>query len=269
MSERAPAKDSAQLTTTHEDDSYLDASAMSIWDHIEELRTRLLRSIIVLIITAAVIALFFADDILDYLASPYIELTNGEPLEQLEPTGSITLYVRIVLMSAAIVSIPYLTYEMLMFVLPGLTKKERRAVLTAIPFATGFFLSGVAFTWFIMIPAAFEFLINFQSDVFNNQWQAQRYFAFLTSLLFWMGVAFEMPIVMYVFGRLGLIGPGTLIRSWRFAIVAIAIAAATITPTVDPFNMVLVMAPMLALYIVSIIFVAIAQRTFRRNIGEL
>lgn len=251
-----------------DDDTYLDASAMSLWDHLDELRRRILRSMVVVTLIAVAIAAFVADDILDYLASPYTELTNGEPLEQLEPTGSITLYVRVVLTSAAIVAVPYLTYEVLMFVVPGLTKKERNAILIAIPFASGFFLLGVAFTWFIMIPAAFSFLINFQSDVFNNQWQAQRYFAFLTSLLFWMGVAFEMPIVMYILGRLGLVGPGALLRNWRGAVIGISIAAATITPTVDPFNMLLVMAPMFGLYLVSVLFVAAAQRTFRRAMGD-
>ncbi len=269
MSEQTSVQTTSNNTTPLPDESHLDASAMSLWDHLDELRRRLLRAIVVVALIAFAIAGFLADDILNYLASPYTDLTNGEPLEQLEPTGSITLYVRVVLTSAAIVAVPYLTYEVLMFILPGLTKKERRSVFVAIPFASGFFLLGVAFTWFIMIPAAFEFLINFQSDVFNNQWQAQRYFAFLTSLLFWMGVAFEMPVVMYVLGRLGLIGPGALIRNWRFATVAIAIAAAVITPTVDPFNMMLVMAPMMGLYVVSIVFVAIAQRTLRRNIGEL
>jgi sec-independent protein translocase protein TatC len=164
-------------------------------------------------------------------------------------------------MSAGIISIPFITYQLLMFIMPGLTDKEKRWVLMSIPFATGFFLLGVAFAWFVMLPTAFEFLYGFQDDVFSNEWTAQRYFAVLTSLLFWIGVAFEMPVILFLLAKVGLIGPRQLIQSWRFAVVAIAIIAAVITPTADPFNMLLVMAPLLVLYAISIVLVTFAARS--------
>jgi sec-independent protein translocase protein TatC len=231
---------------------------MSIWDHLEELRMRLLRSVIVLALSFGV-AIIFTSDIIDYLAKPYTDL--GGQLLNLEPTGSIVMYFRVALMSAGIISVPFITYQLLMFIMPGLTNKEKRWVLTAIPFATAFFLIGVAFAWFVMLPTAFEFLYSFQDDVFSNEWTAQRYFAVLTSMLFWIGVAFEMPVVLYVLAKVGLIGPRQLIQGWRFAVVGIAIAAAVITPTADPFNMLLVMAPLLVLYVISIILVTFAARS--------
>ena len=182
----------------------------------------------------------------------------------IEPTGNVVIYFRIALMSGGIIAIPFITYQLLMFILPALEPNEKRWLFTAIPFTTGFFLIGVAFTWFVMIPAAFEFLFNFQNDIFDNTWTANRYFSFLTSILFWMGVAFEMPIFLYILGRFGIIGPRVLIENWRFAVVAISIIAAFITPTVDPFNMLLVMAPLLLLYVISILFVTIAQRNIKR-----
>lgn len=231
---------------------------MGIWDHLEELRMRLLRSVIAVVIAFGV-SIIFTSDIIDYLAKPYTEL--GGRLQNLEPTGSIVMYFRVALMSAGIISIPFITYQMLMFIMPGLTSKERRWVLTAIPFASAFFLTGVAFAWFVMLPTAFEFLYDFQSDVFSNEWTAQRYFAVLTSLIFWIGVAFEMPVILFVLAKVGLVGPRQLIQGWRFAVVAIAIVAAIITPTADPFNMLLVMAPLLVLYAISIVLVTFAARS--------
>lgn len=237
---------------------------MSIWDHLDELRSRLMRSVISIVI-AFVVVLIFTEDIIRYLAKPYTD--NGGTLLNLEPTGTIVMYFRVALMSAGIVAIPFITYQLLMFIMPGLHRHEKRWIYTALPFTTGFFLIGVAFAWFIMVPAAFEFLLNFQADVFENQWTAQRYFAFLTSILFWVGVSFEMPVILYVVARLGLVGQRALIENWRFAVVAIAVIAAVITPTVDPFNMMLVMAPLLVLYVISIGLVGIAERRFKQQIN--
>jgi sec-independent protein translocase protein TatC len=103
-----------------------------------------------------------------------------------------------------------------------------------------------------MVPAALGFLQDFEKDIFEAGWTAERYIAFLTSLLFWIGVAFEMPVVVSVLARLGILGPRPLIHNWRLAVVLMTIVAALITPTVDPFNMLLVMAPLLLLYLVSI-----------------
>jgi sec-independent protein translocase protein TatC len=158
------------------------------------------------------------------------------------------------------VTVPFATYQLMMFILPGLTAKERRAVLTALPVTTGLFLLGVAFAWFVLIPTAVPFLRNFMSSVFRAEWTAGEYIAFLTSLLFWMGVAFEMPVVFFVLARIGFIGPGALVRNWRLAVVIMTIIAAVITPTVDPFNMLLVIAPLLVLYAVSILLTAIAYK---------
>lgn len=235
---------------------------MSIWDHLDELRSRLLRAVTSVVI-AFLVVLIFTEDIIRYLAKPYTD--NGGTLLNLEPTGTVVMYFRVALMSAGIIAVPFITYQLLMFIVPGLHPHEKRWIYTALPFTTGFFLLGVAFAWFVMVPAAFEFLLNFQADIFENQWTAQRYFAFLTSILFWVGVSFEMPVILYVVARLGLVGQRTLIENWRFSIVAIAVIAAVITPTVDPFNMILVMAPLVVLYIISIGLVGIAERRFKQQ----
>jgi sec-independent protein translocase protein TatC len=237
------------------------AAQMGFFDHLEELRNRLLRVIIALII-GLLIAGALTGPLLNYLIVP----CDCE-LALLRPTDSVVVFFRVALMAAGIMIVPYATYELLMFILPGLTSKEQRTVLMAIPVTTGLFLLGVAFAWFVLVPTALPFLRNFQSDVFRAEWTASEYIAFLTALLFWMGVAFEMPVVMSLLGRLGLITPQTLITNWRLAVVLMTIAAAVITPTVDPFNMLLVIAPLMGLYVISIGMTAIAYRRHQASLA--
>ena len=104
-----------------------------------------------------------------------------------------------------------------------------------------------------MLPAAIGFLSSWQTEVFLQVWQSQKYIPFITSLIFWIGVSFETPLVIFIMAKLNLVTPRFLIKQWRFAIVIIAIAAAMITPTVDPFNMALVMIPLIGLYGLSIL----------------
>lgn len=251
--------------TTHEEEEELAPGTMSFWDHLDELRMRLIRALIGLVI-AFLVSIIFTSDIIEYLAKPFTD--QGGKLQNLEPTGNVVIYFRVALMTGAIAAIPYITYQLFLFVAPGLTDKERGWVLRAIPFTTAFFLLGVGFAWFVMLPTAFEFLVGFQDEVFINQWSAQRYFSFLTSILFWIGIAFEMPVFLFVLARLGLIGPRALINNWRLAVIVIAVLAALITPTVDPFNMMLVMGPLIFLYIFSILLVAFAERRVRQAIEQ-
>jgi sec-independent protein translocase protein TatC len=144
--------------------------------------------------------------------------------------------------------------------LPGLTKREKRYVLLTIPATTVLFVIGVTFTWFILIPPALGFLEGFQPTVFEPEWTADGYLSFVTSLIFWMGVAFQTPLVFFLISLLGFVSAGTLVRQWRVAIVGASIAAALITPTIDPVNMFLVMAPLLTLYALSIVLVFFGRR---------
>jgi sec-independent protein translocase protein TatC len=151
----------------------------------------------------------------------------------------------------------------LMFIVPGLTGKERRMLLTALPAITGLFLVGAAFAWFELIPPALGFLAGFQPTLFKPEWSAELYLGFVTALIFWMGVAFETPLIFFVLALLGFVRPQPLIKNWRIAVVGAAIIAAVITPTVDPVNMSLVMGPLIVLYILSIGMVFVARRIRR------
>jgi sec-independent protein translocase protein TatC len=142
--------------------------------------------------------------------------------------------------------------------LPGLNENEKNYVKWGVPAATILFLVGVAFAWFLLIPTAIGFLSTWQTDIFVQQWQSQKYIPFVTSLIFWIGISFETPLLIYIMAKLGLVTPLFLMQNWRFAFIIIAIAAAMITPTVDPFNMALVMLPLIVLYGLSILLAYLA-----------
>jgi sec-independent protein translocase protein TatC len=230
---------------------------MGLFEHLNELRIRLFRAAVALVI-ATVFSFLFAGQVLDFLRAPY-----GDRFIALGPTDAVVAYFRIALLCGAIISIPVTTYQILSFIVPGLTNKERGYLLRTIPAITLLFLVGAGFAWFLLVPPAVNFLDSFASEIFLAQWTADRYLGFVTALIFWMGVAFETPLIFFVLALLGQVRARTLIKNWRIAIVGAAGAAALITPTVDPVNMFLVMGPLLALYTLSILLVAIGRRLSR------
>jgi sec-independent protein translocase protein TatC len=223
--------------------------------HINALRQHLLRSVLAMIITTA-ISFLFVRDILDYLAAP---LAGGiHELVAIDVTENIGTVMRVTLLSGFTIALPYVIFEIWLFVAPALRIRSRIRGLMAIPAAIFLFVGGMAFAFFIMLPTALPFLFNFMG--LSTQPRPSSYYNFVTLIMFWIGVTFEYPLVIYLLANLGIVKAQTLARQWRLAIVIIAILAAAITPTVDPVNMGLVMAPMTVLYFVSIGLAFLAQR---------
>jgi sec-independent protein translocase protein TatC len=244
-----------------------DEARMSILEHLNELRVRLTRAFLAAIV-GTVIGAFFARSALDYLASPYLRLREDSRLLIIDPTGSVVAYFRVALLIGLTIAIPIITYQLVRFFIPAMNKQERRFFLSTLPAIFILFLIGASFAWFVLIPPALTFLQSFQEGLFVTEWEAGRYITFVTSLLFWIGLAFETPLVLFVLSLLGFVTPGPLIKNWRVAVVVAAVAAALITPTIDPVNMFLVMGPLLILYAISIGLVAIGVRLYRRRIGN-
>jgi sec-independent protein translocase protein TatC len=234
---------------------------MSILEHLGELRNRAFKAALALGV-GFLIALAFTGPILEFLKQPY----GDTRFIALGPTDSVVAYFRVALMTGGILAIPVITYQVLMFILPGLTTREKRYILSSLPAVFLLFMLGVVFTWAVLIPPAIGFFVNFLPGVFEPQWTADRYLGFVTALIFWMGVAFETPLVFFVLSVLGIITSKALIKNWRIAIVGSAVAAAIITPTVDPVNMGLVIVPLLALYVLSIVLVSIGSRFAKRSV---
>ncbi len=230
-----------------------DDKLMPIMGHLRELRNVLVKCAIVLVITSA-ISLTFTTQILQFLIAPY-----GGLLETIDPTENVTTYFRVALTSGAVLAMPFLIYFIWSFIAPGLEAKEKRYVRYIVPGATVLFLLGVGFAWAIMLPAAIGFLADFEPDIFKTSWRASAYIPFVTSLMFWIGVAFELPLIVFFMAKLKIVTANKLLSWWRFAIVGAAIVAALITPTVDPFNMALVMGPLIFLYFLSILLAKLAR----------
>lgn len=235
---------------------------MLLVDHLEDLRRHLFRALIVLV-GMTMLSFVFAARILDLLANP---IGGVEALRSIEVTETIGTFMRVSLMTGFVLAFPYILFELFAFVNPGLKRGERRLVLFAIPFSFVLFAAGIAFTFFVVLPTALPFLLNFLGV--TTVPRPSNYVRFVTSLMFWIGLAFQFPLVIYVLAGLGYVNARTLARSWRIAIVGIAVLAAAATPTVDPVNMAIVMAPMIVLYFVSIVLAALAGAGRRRRVAR-
>lgn len=227
---------------------------MSVWDHVGELRSRLMKAMGALVIATLASLFGLADFFLKWLAQPVGGLHN---LVAIEVTESVGVYMRVGLLSGFIIALPIIVYQLLSFVVPGLYDNEKRWLFSAIPIASLLFLAGVGFSFYVMLPTALPFLINFL-DV-QAMVSISRYINFVTNMMFWIGVAFETPLVVFILAKLHIVSPSMLLKQWRFAVVIIALLAAMITPTVDPVNMGLLMGPLFAIYLLSVLFAKIAS----------
>ena len=236
-----------------------DARA-SFWEHVEALRMHLLRMLIALAICVG-ISFYFAKPLMEFLAEPVGGL---DKLQAIQVTEELGVFMRVALMSGIAIAFPYLAFEIWLFAAPGLNSREKKSTLFGIPVAALLFLTGMTFTYLILIPPALEFLAGF-TDIAQD-WSAAEYFGFITGLMLWIGAFFEFPLVIYVLTSVGLVKPEILLKQWRLAVVIISIIAAAVTPTIDPINMALVMLPMISLYFISIGLSHVAYAARRRNL---
>ena len=232
------------------------------WDHIEDLRMHLFRMLLGLAVGVG-ISFYFTVPLMEYLAGPVGGLTK---LQAIQVTEEIGVFMRVALTSGIAIMLPYIAFEIWLFAAPGLKAKEKKNTLFGIPLATILFLSGMAFTFYVLLPSALPFLGGFTAIAQN--WTAGEYFGFITGLMIWIGIFFEFPLVIYLLTSIGLVKPVILAKQWRLAIVVISIIAAAVTPTIDPVNMGLVMLPMSLLYFISIGMSYIAYAGRKRNMPQ-
>ena len=221
--------------------------------HLDDLRKHLLRATLVLVVMVIIVA-FFMQDLLVWITEP---IGGIEALQSIEVTESLGVVMRIVLLGGFALAMPYIIFELYLFIAPGLKRRARVIGLITIPVAFLFFIGGMAFAYYVMMPAALPFLINFMG--IKTVPRPASYVKFVTSLMFWVGIAFEFPLIIFGMAGMGIVRAEDLIKYWRIAIIIIAVIAAVITPTIDPINMALVMGPMIVLYFLSIALAKIAQ----------
>ncbi len=244
---------------------------MGILEHLDELRIRVTWALGGLMVCTA-ISFIFTSQVFDFLVTdcnfPAIVVDETALKEAcgdiitITPTESLENFFRIAFVSGGIIAMPWLLIQLWKFISPALHKHEKRYAFIFVPSAFLLFLGGVVFAWALLMPPALVFLKTFLSDGVKISWTLDNYIDFVTGFLFWLGVAFEMPLIIYFFARFGLVTPTLLKEGWRFAIVGIAILAAVITPSIDPITMGLTMVPLTILYLFSILLAMIGYRQF-------
>jgi len=228
---------------------------LSVLSHIDELRSRLVKSVIAIAI-GAIISFIFRDYIIYILKLP----AGNVSLQAIEMTEMMGTYMRVSLIGGIILAMPYLTYHLVMFVSPALTRKEKKYVYIILPWITLMFVAGVVFGYFILVPPATRFLLTFGSSVAEIQPRVGNYINLISRLLLAMGLVFEMPVITTFLSRIGVIKPKWLSDKRKAAIIFSFILAAIITPTFDPINQILVAIPLIALYELSILLSRLVYR---------
>lgn len=238
-------EDAGDLGTVFENPS-------SLLPHLTELRTRIINSLVAIVVGALVSSLI-ADQFVTVLAGP---IGGLKALQAIRVTESFHVFFRIALTLGAVLASPYVIAQLWIFVAAGLRPTERRWFYLLFPFALALFLAGVGFAYVVMLPVAVPFLTTFMG--IQTLPTLDDYTSFVTSILLWVGISFEMPLVIFVLAKFKIVSARLLAHHWRIALVAIAIVSAVITPTPDLINMGLVAAPLMVLYLLSIVLALFA-----------
>lgn len=225
---------------------------MSIIEHLEELRRRLFITAITVVIGLAISA-FFGDRLLEFLKQPAEDRNPDFGLQFIEPFELFVTYFRVAMLGGLIFSMPMIMYQALMFVSPALSPQEKRWVYGTVAGAFLFFLGGMAFCYYVALPPALDFLLNFGNDVAEPNIRVGSYVDFVTRLIFWTGVTFETPLVVMYLARFRIMSSGQALRFWRYAVVLAFVVAAIITPTIDPVTQSLIAGPIVVLYFLGVV----------------
>jgi sec-independent protein translocase protein TatC len=233
---------------------------MTLQEHLEELRSRILK-----IVLAVGLAMIFG-----FWAAPHVLMQIAEKagavgeVDIRSPTDPLTLTFKVGAYIGVAIAMPLIIYQIIAFLAPGLTRKEKRLIYISLPFVSLLFLLGASYAYFVAAPKALWFLKNWNTSVFVWQPDGPELVNFFLTLIIGLGAAFQLPIVMFVLAKIGIISPKKM-RAWRkYAIILMLIAAAIITPSTDPFNMAIVAIPLLILYEFGIILSQVfAKTTFR------
>jgi sec-independent protein translocase protein TatC len=227
---------------------------MSFVEHLEELRRRILRSLLVLLLAAAG-AVVAVRPLVRLLEQP----AAGIRFLQLAPGEFFFVSLKVAGYAGLVLALPWWLFEGLAFVLPGLTRRERRLLAPAVAGSSVLFFAGLAFAWWALVPAALRFLVSYGADVVEPLWSIERYLDFVLLLMVATALAFQLPVLQLVLGALGLIDARTMLGAWRWVVLASALAGAVLTPSTDPITMLLLSGAITTLYLVGVALVALGQ----------
>jgi sec-independent protein translocase protein TatC len=229
---------------------------MTLLEHMEELRDRIVKSVLAVGL-AFIAGIFLAGPLLRRIQ---LEANATGGLDVVSPTDPITLYFKIALYVAIGIALPVLLWQFIAFLVPGLTKKEKRLLYMSLPFVAALFLGGAAYGFFFAAPRALTFLSGFMSDIYEWSPEGNQIVTFYLTLMVGLGLAFQLPVVMFILAKLGVASPQKMRSFRKYAILILLILSAVITPSTDPFNMAVVAVPLLLLYEAGIIVAGVFAR---------
>ncbi len=247
MSPTKPDNTVVEQEQEQDRDAYLnelpDEIEMSLFDHLEELRMRIFYAAIAVII--GIIGCFI-------VVKPLVKIlevpAQGVKFLQLAPGEFFFVSIKVAGYSGILVASPFILYQIIQFVLPGLTRKERRLLAPVVFGSSILFFAGLGFAYIALIPAALNFFINYGGDVVEQSWSIDRYFEFVLLLMFSTGLAFQIPIIQLILGFLGIVSSGQMFAGWRYIVLGAVILGAILTPSTDPLTQSLLAGAVLGLY---------------------
>ncbi|MHC5676798.1 twin-arginine translocase subunit TatC [Nostoc sp.] len=216
---------------------------MSLFDHLEELRQRIFYSLIAVVV--GIIGCFFA-------VKPIVQLlevpAQGVKFLQLAPGEYFFVSLKVAAYTGFILTSPFILYQIIQFVVPGLTRRERRLLGPVVLGSSVLFAGGLVFAYLLLIPAALKFFISYGADVVEQLWSIDKYFEFVLLLLFSTGLAFQIPIIQLLLGNLNIVSSKQMVSGWRYVIMGAVVLGAVLTPSTDPLTQSLLAGAVLALY---------------------
>lgn len=243
-----------------DEEDALGGGRMSFLDHLDELRTRLVRSLLA-IVAGFVVAFAFIERLFGFIMRPLQEvLPDGGRLIYTEPAEAFLLYMKVAALVGLLLATPVVLYQVWMFVAPGLYANEKKFAIPFVLFASIFFMAGAAFSHYMVFPWAWQFFAGFTTDYMQFMPRIQPVFSLYVKLMLAMGLVFQLPTLVFFLARVGVVTPGFLVKNVKYAILIIFVIAAIITPTADPVTQSLVAGPMILLYGLSIVIAWVFQK---------
>ena len=222
---------------------------MSLMEHLDELRKRIIRSFIFLVLGFCAAGIFYKQ-LVAFIQAPLNHI--GKSLVFTHPMDPLNLDIQVSLVGGAILASPFILFQVWLFIAPGLYQKERRFVVPFMLATVGLFLGGASFGYYYVLPGALKILIVDFGHNFTSMVTIEEYGSFFLSIILGLGISFEMPVLIFFLAMFGIVSPKFLWKNIRYAILAVFLVAAFICPSPDPWTMCIYAIPMLALYLVGI-----------------
>ncbi|MGA9275563.1 twin-arginine translocase subunit TatC [Ilumatobacter sp.] len=249
------------------------ADTMTLTEHLGELRTRIIRAALAVVIGAVLIIAFY-DQVLTFLAQPYNDLCDSKPtsfcpppdqrLNAFSPTEGFAARMRIGLYGGIIIALPVILWQIWRFVVPALEAKEKKYAIPFVVSSVVLFSAGATLAY-ITVGKALEFLISWSGENVNQVFGIEKYISLVGLMIFAFGVGFLLPVLLVFLQLVGVVSPRVLLGAWRYAIVGVFCLAAVITPSGDPVTLMMLAAPMIVLYFVAVLIGYLAGRRTARS----